>query len=426
MFKYTTIIYSALVLMACKTKNPISENNLQENPIEIQENIKEIVEVPAQKPIRVGAAQSEKYLPILEGKRIGIVTNQTGIIQVSDTKGMMDTLDYQIHLVDFLLSKNIQVKKIFAPEHGFRGKADAGETVKDGKDTKTGLPIISLYGDNKKPYKSQIEDLDIIIYDIQDVGARFYTYISTLHYVMEAAAENNKKVIVFDRPNPNCTMIDGPILEPEYKSFVGMHPVPIVYGMTVAEYAMMINGEHWLKNKVVCDLTIIPLENYTRDMPYELPIKPSPNLPNALSINLYASTCFFEGTNVSEGRGTEKQFQVYGSPYLKNMNYSFTPKPNEGSKSPRYNGELCYGEDLTQEEFLDGISLKWLIKAHQNNTKQPFWIKNSGELWIDKLAGTDQLRKQIDAGKTETEIKATWQEGLNAFKEMREKYLIYE
>ena len=261
---------------------------------------------------------------------------------------------------------------------------------------------------------------------MQDVGARFYTYISTLHYVMEAAAENGKKVIVLDRPNPNGHYIDGPVLKSEFKSFVGMHNVPIVYGMTIGEYAKMINGEGWLANKVKADLEIIPLINYTHQSKYNLPVKPSPNLPNAHAINLYPSTCLFEGTNVNEGRGTDEQFQVYGSPFLKNMPYQYTPVSKSGATSPKFKDEVCYGEDLTDVPYQSEINLKWLITAYKNNTKQPFWTMNGKKLWIDQLSGTDELRKQIEKGMTAEQIKATWQKDLEAFKKIRSKYLIYK
>ena len=388
--------------------------------------------------IVTGAQQSEKYLPILKGKRIGVVTNQTGIVEKERilkvpcaknpvTSDCAQKITSTLSVVDFLLENKVDVKKIFSPEHGFRGDADAGATVKSGKDVKTGLPIISLYGKNKKPTKEQFADLDVIVFDIQDVGARFYTYISTLHYIMEAAAENGKQVVVFDRPNPNGHYIDGPVLKPKFKTFVGMHPVPVVYGMTIGEYAQMINGEGWLANNVKCDLKVIPLQNYTHQSRYSLPILPSPNLPNDQSINLYPSTCFFEAYNGSEGRGTDKPFQIYGSPYLKNMPYQFTPRPNAGASNPRFNGQICYGEDLSSEPFLSEIKLEWLIKSRQNYAgKDPFWIKNSGEFWIDKLAGTDQLRKQIDQGWSEEKIKETWQEDLVEFKKTRAKYLLYK
>jgi uncharacterized protein YbbC (DUF1343 family) len=359
--------------------------------------------------IKTGADNIEKYLPLLKDKKIGIVTNQTGI------------LTNKIHLVDFLIEKQINIKFIFAPEHGFRGTADAGEHVLDAKDIKTGLPIISLYGDNRKPKSEQLKGIDVMIFDLQDVGARFYTYISTLHYVMEACAENNIPLIVLDRPNPNGNCIDGPILEKEYTSFVGMHPVPILHGMTIGEYAQMINGEKWLKNSVHCKLTIIPCVNYNYKTHYSLPVKPSPNLPNNQSINLYASLCLFEGTNISVGRGTEKQFQIFGSPFLPKSKFSFMPKPNLGAKDPLYNGQVCYGEDLTTYKRLHRLELKWLISAYKitsDNTK----FFNS---FFTKLAGTKILQQQIENGISENKIRKSWKKGLKDFKVKRDKYLIY-
>ncbi len=372
--------------------------------------------------IGLGAENTSLYLPQLKGKKVGVVTNQTGILRINPSNF---NYDKTIHLVDFLLKNEINVIKIYSPEHGFRGDADAGAKIKSGKDEQTGLPIVSLYGNNKKPKAEQIADVDVLVFDMQDVGVRFYTYISTLHYVLEAAAENGKKVIVLDRPNPNAHYVDGPVMKNEFKSFVGMHNVPIVYGMTIGEYALMINGEGWLAKKVKTDLEIIPLQNYTHQSPYILPVKPSPNLPNAHAINLYPSTCLFEGTNVNEGRGTDLQFQVYGSPFLKNMPYQYTPISKPGATSPKFKDEICYGEDLTAIGYQSTINLKWLINAYQNNTKQPFWTKNGKKLWIDQLSGTDKLRKQIEAGKSEKEIKATWQKELEEFKKIRSKYLIY-
>lgn len=372
--------------------------------------------------IGLGAENTSQYLHLLKGKKIGVVSNQTGILRTNPSQ-----LDYKntTHLVDFLLEQKINVVKIYSPEHGFRGDADAGAKVKSGVDSKTGLPIVSLYGNNRKPTADQIKDVDILLFDMQDVGARFYTYISTLHYVMEAAAENGKKVIVLDRPNPNAHYIDGPVMQPEFTSFVGMHKVPIVYGMTIGEYAQMINGEGWLKNKMKANLQVIPLSNYTHTKKYTLPVKPSPNLPNDRSINLYPSTCLFEGTNVNEGRGTEIQFQVYGSPYLKNMPFEYKPISRPGATSPKFKDEVCYGEDLSQKPYMSEISLKWLINAYKNNTKQPFWTLNGKKLWIDQLSGTADLRKQIEAGWSEDRIKATWQKDLEEFKKVRVKYLIY-
>lgn len=376
-------------------------------------------ELTKKEPI-VGANKTSELLPKLANKRVGIVANQTSVIFKSD--------ESYTHLVDSLVSLNVNVKTVFSPEHGFRGKADAGEIVKDGKDIKTGLPIISLYGKNKKPFPNQLENLDVVIFDVQDVGVRFYTYISTLHYVMEACAEANIPVIVLDRPNPNGHYIDGPILEKAFKSFIGMHPIPIVHGMTIGEYAQMINGEKWLKNEVQCDLTVISVDNYTHQTPYSLPIKPSPNLPNDQAINLYPSLCLFEGTPISIGRGTEQQFQVIGTPeyFLKRHLYSFTPKPNFGAKNPKHNGKECNGYNLTKEPRLSEIKLHWLLefyKTHQEYApKTPFFNKNK---FFSKLAGTNKLQQQIEAGMTEDEIKATWQEGLEAFAKIRAKYLMY-
>jgi uncharacterized protein YbbC (DUF1343 family) len=337
---------------------------------------------------------------------VGIVGNQTSMIK-------------NTHLVDSLLSLGIDVVKVFSPEHGFRGNADAGEKVKNVIDNKTSLPIISLYGGNRKPQKKQLEGIDILLFDIQDVGARFYTYISTLHYVMEAAAESGIPLIVLDRPNPNGHYVDGPIREEKFKSFVGMHPIPIVHGMTMGEYAKMINGETWIAEN--CDLTVIEIENYTHDMSYDLPIKPSPNLPNARAVNLYPSLCLFEGTNVSVGRGTEYPFQHFGSPYLES-NYFFTPKSGDGSKHPKHENTLCFGTDLRfQEDYLTKINLNWLIVTYNEcNEKDKFF-----NTFFDKLAGTNKLREQIIAGKTTKEIKATWENDLINFKKIREKYLIY-
>jgi len=361
--------------------------------------------VNAQKLV-LGAERTNIYLPLLKNKKIAVVGNQSSMI--SNT-----------HLVDSLLSLKINVVKVFSPEHGFRGKADAGAKIEDETDEKTGLPIISLYGKNKKPTVEQLKGIELLLFDIQDVGARFYTYISTLHYVMEAAAENNIKVIVLDRPNPNGHYIDGPIREKGFESFVGMHPIPIVHAMTIGEYAQMINGEKWIARQ--CDLTVIEMENYTHDMSYDLPIKPSPNLPNSRSINLYPSLCLFEGTNVSLGRGTEYPFQHFGAPYLKS-NYSFTPKSGEGSKSPTHENKKCFGTDLRfQDNYLEEINLNWLIESYNNCPEKEKFFNS----FFDKLAGTDKLRLQIIEAKTAKEIKESWQENLNEFKKIRNKYLLY-
>lgn len=404
LFKYTSIaLLSSAIFFSTSINTSAQDKN---NNIRISKT-----------DIIVGAENYKAYLSELKGKKIGLVSNQTGIV----------TIDHKTtHILDFLLDNKIDVVKLYSPEHGFRGDADAGAKVKSGTDSKTGLPIISLYGDNKKPKADQLKDIDILIFDMQDVGARFYTYISTLHYVMEAAAENNKKVIVMDRPNPNAHYIDGPVMKDEYKSFVGMHNVPIVYGMTIGEYAKMINGEKWLANGIETNLEVVPLLNYTHQTTYDLPIKPSPNLPNAHAINLYPSTCLFEGTNVNEGRGTTIQFQVYGSPFLKNMPFSYTPISRDGATNPKFKNEVCFGEDLSKIPFQNSINLSWLINAYKNNTKQPFWTKNGNKLWIDQLAGTNELRNQIEKGWTQEQIKATWQKDLNKFKKIRAKYLIYK
>ena len=362
-----------------------------------------------------GAERIALFHPLLKGKKVALIVNQTSVVKDK-------------HLVDTLLKLGIDVKVVFAPEHGFRGKADAGEKVDDTKDTKTGLPIISLYGKKKKPTAEDLIDIDILVFDIQDVGVRFYTYISTLHYIMEACAENNKPLVLLDRPNPNAYFIDGPMLDPAYKSFIGMHPVPVVYGMTIGEYGQMINGEGWLPNKTKCEITVIPCKNYTHSTYYSLPIKPSPNLPNDRSILLYPSICFFEGTTLSLGRGTDKQFQVIGHPKL-TSDFSFTPMPNEGAKEPHLNGQKCFGIDLskvTTGSIINAkkIDISYLIDYHNKMTSigEKYFLDN---LFIDKLAGTDLLRKQIEAGKSEIEIRKTWQSGLESFKKIRSKYLIY-
>ena len=383
--------------------------------------------------VLTGADNHKSYLPLLKNRKIGILTNQTGTVKditILSESSVEDELTIQTfeskielkHVVDFLIENEVNVQKIFAPEHGFRGTADAGELIKDGKDSKTGLPIISLYGNNKKPTPEQLSGIDVMLFDLQDVGARFYTYISSLHYLMEVCAENNIPLIVLDRPNPNGNIVDGPTLEMENKSFVGMHPIPVLHGMTIGEYAKMINGEKWLNNGIQCDLTVIECLNYDRNKPYSLPVKPSPNLPNDKSINLYASLCFFEGTNVSVGRGTDKQFQIFGSPFLKNMDYSFTPKPNLGAKDPLHNGKVCYGRDLSEVENVNRLELKWLIEAYQNTPDKTKFFNN----FFIKLAGTSKLQQQIEQGLNEVEIRKSWEKDLEAFRKTRDKYLIYK
>jgi len=420
---YLYLIGISLLIFSCKPAQKGVRNSVAINKSTV---------INSEKTSRfsTGADNYKAYFSLLEGKKVGVVTNQTGIVlydsiyMLPDSDGLSHIEGFdrkKSHLVDFLVKNKIDIQKIYAPEHGFRGTADAGEHVIDGKDVKTGIPIISLYGENRKPKPEQLQGIDVLIFDLQDVGARFYTYISTLHYIMEACAENNIQLLVLDRPNPNISIVDGPILEKEFTSFVGMHPIPLLHGMTIGEYAQMINGENWLKNEVRCDLKIIACAGYNREMKYSLLEKPSPNLPNDQAINLYPSLCLFEGTNVSVGRGTEKQFQIYGSPYLPKGDFSFTPIPNFGAKDPVYNGVECYGEDLTSIPKIDKLELKWLLKAY-NETSDKTKFFNA---FFTKLAGTKKLQNQIEKGLTEDEIRATWKSGLHDFKKMRKPYLIY-
>jgi uncharacterized protein YbbC (DUF1343 family) len=365
--------------------------------------------------IEVGAAQLQEYLPLIKNKKVGIVVNQTSTIN-------------ETHLLDTLLKLNINVRKVFAPEHGFRGTADAGEHVKNGIDPSTKTTIISLYGDNKKPKAEQIKDLDIILFDIQDVGVRFYTYISTLQYVMEACAENKKKLIILDRPNPNGHYVDGPILDTQFRSFVGMQTIPIVYGMTIGEYAKMLNGQKWLKNKLQCDISIIKCKNYDHNTFYNLPIKPSPNLPNMQSIYLYPSLCLFEGTDhVSLGRGTALPFQIYGSPTFSNtLAYNFTPQAMPGAKNPPLLNQKCFGfnlseiplEQLRKQKF----TLGYLINAYQLSSNKSTFFNN----FFLKLFGKQNITAQLEKGINEENIRKTWQNELIKFKTIRKKYLLYK
>ncbi|MEO1010929.1 MAG: DUF1343 domain-containing protein [Bacteroidota bacterium] len=374
-------------------------------------------------PIRVAANQTTSYLPVLLGKRVAVVANQTSVV----FKGMEDIrqeIPSYTHLVDSLLSLKIDITKVFAPEHGFRGQADAGEKVTDGRDQTTGLPIISLYGKNRKPSAEHLQDVDVVLFDIQDVGVRFYTYIATLQLVMEACAENQIPIIVLDRPNPNAHYVDGPSMETEHQGFLGMTNIPLVYGMTIGEYAKMINGEGWLTEGVMANLTVIPLKNYTHKSPYGLPIRPSPNLPNDVAITLYPSLGLFEGTNINAGRGTEFQFQRYGASFLDSTQYSFKfwPRPNFGAKNPKENGKKCYGKDLSKTSRMNEVSLQWLIDAYINALDKSKVFNTSG---FTKHAGTTTLQQQIENGLSEAEIKATWQSDLDKFKATRKKYLMY-
>lgn len=404
-FFKSTFLFAFTALLSCGNQNTKDKSEELAQNTEAEITSAEII---------VGANRTEAYLPMLEGKKVGLVGNQSSRIKNGET---------YTHLVDSLLALEVDLAKVFAPEHGFRGTADAGEVIKDGKDAQTGLPVISLYGDNKKPKPEQLEGLDVLLFDLQDVGARFYTYISTLHYVMEACAENDIQLIVLDRPNPNGHYIDGPILEPQHQSFVGMHPIPTVHGLTMGEYAKMINGEKWLKNGIQTQLEVITMENWDHSKPYSLPVKPSPNLPNDKSINLYASLCFFEGTNVNAGRGTDKQFQVFGSPFLDAgyFDYSYTPESKDGAKNPKHLGKECYGRDLSDHEDLDYLNLEWLIEAYQNTENKSEFFN----AFFTKLAGTKTLQQQIEKGLSAEEIRATWKSGLEEFEVKRKTYLLY-
>jgi uncharacterized protein YbbC (DUF1343 family) len=405
-FKSTVLLWF-LVLATCGNE---TEKIASTTPPPSEPQIEKV-----EKEIIVAANRTDAYLPLLKGKKIGIVANQTSVI--FNNEG-------HTHLVDSLLSLNVNIKKVFAPEHGFRGQADAGEHVKNSTDTKTGLPLISLYGKNRKPSQEQLDGLDMVLFDIQDVGVRFYTFIATMQLVMEACAEKGIPVMVLDRPNPNGHYVDGPTMEAAHTSFLGMTKIPLVYGMTIGEYASMINEEGWLENSTKVDLTIIPLENWTHTSFYSLPIRPSPNLPNDTSITLYPSLGLFEGTNVNAGRGTEFQFQRYGASFLDSDNYTFTytPEPNFGSKHPKEEGKLCYGVDLSKAERMGEVTMDYVIDAYNNSTDKTTFFLTSG---FTKHAGTETLQKQIEAGNSNAEIKESWQPALEKFKKIRAKYLLY-
>lgn len=359
--------------------------------------------------LKLGAEKINQYLPLLEGKRVALVVNQTSTIG-------------KTHLVDTLVSRGVNVVKVMAPEHGFRGEAPDGETIDNTKDAKTGLPIISIYGKTKKPSAEMLADVDILLFDIQDVGVRFYTFISTMHYVMEAAAENGKKVLVLDRPNPNGMYVDGPVKDDDINSFVAMHPIPVVHGLTIGELANMINGEGWLEGGVKADLTVIPMEGWDHSQTYSLPISPSPNLPTDNSIILYPSLALFEGTVVSVGRGTDHPFEVIGHPDYSLGSYSFTPQPNAGSKYPPMEGKECFGQSFVDTEAPYEFTLKYLLQYHQELKDDTTFFRD----YIDLLAGTKEFRKQVESGLSEEQIRTTWQPKLDAYKAMRKKYLLYE
>ena len=404
------LITSLLFFYSCQS---------QDNSVAKNTETFEQVEAYTEKnlPIITGAEQMSAYIHLLQNKKVGLGVNQTSVIG-------------NTHLIYTLLSNNIKVEKIYAPEHGFRGTADAGEKIKDGIDTKTGIKVVSLYGSNRKPTVADLQNIDVLVFDIQDVGARFYTYISTLHYVMEAAAENNIDVLVLDRPNPNGHYVAGNIREEKFKSFVGMHPIPIIHGMTIGEYAQMINGENWLANGLQCKLEVITCQNYNHNTRYELPIKPSPNLPNARAIELYPSICFFEGTNISLGRGTEFPFQVFGAPNIPKdlVNFSFIPRSVEGAKNPPHLDKICFGFDLRTSNLSfqsnATINLDYVISMYNlYPDKSKFFLSNG---FFDLLAGSDKLRKAIIEGKTSDEIYTEWKKDEAMFMLTREKYLLYK
>jgi uncharacterized protein YbbC (DUF1343 family) len=363
--------------------------------------------------VTVGAERMDQYLEALKGKKVAVVANQSSMVK-------------HTHLVDTLLSLGIKVTEIFAPEHGFKGDEDAGANIKNGK-YKSTVSIVSLYGEHNKPTLADMQDIDIVVYDLQDVGVRFFTYVSTLHYVMEACAENNKELIVLDRPNPNGYYVDGPVLEPQNKSIIGIDPIPLVYGMTPAEYARMLNGEKWLKDGKQCNLLCVPVASYSHKDLYELPVKPSPNLPNMAAIYLYPSVALFEGTVISVGRGTDIPFEAIGAPELQNAPYSFTPQSKTGATHPPYEGQKCNGYDLSDFGTI-------LIKNYQKIYL--FWLKGVYKDYPDKtkffnsyfiqLAGTDKLQKQIESGASDEEIRKSWEPALSNFKKIRKRYLLYQ
>jgi len=408
-----TILVFLLISCSQKVKGESSISGtiiIREDSLRI-DNAKMYLFQSPKNPI-LGIDRLHLFVDSLVGKRIAVVANQTSMVK-------------NLHLVDTLLALNLNVVKVFSPEHGFRGDIDAGEKIDHSVDEKTCLPLYSLYGNNKKPSASQLEDVDIVIYDIQDVGVRFYTFISTLHYVMEACAENNKQLLVLDRPNPNGHYVDGPVLEPAYKSFVGMHQVPVVYGMTIGEYAMMVNGEGWLSRSASCNLWIIPCKNYTHKTKYSLPISPSPNLKSDEAISLYPSLCFFEATTVSIGRGTEKPFEVFGHPKFPSGSFSFTPIPQLGAKNPLHVNKPCTGYDLSKKSMRRTyeINLNYLLLARDLLGDSTAFIDQAN--FFNRLAGTASLKEQLAKGWSAREIRETWKPGLDKFLDIRKKYLLY-
>jgi uncharacterized protein YbbC (DUF1343 family) len=418
---YTSYCFLLLTLLLACTNQPVaSQKAPNDNPTTVSTvpaGSPATSTVQAEKPapaLKIGAEQLNLYLPDLQGKRVALVVNNTSLVG-------------KTHLVDTLLKLKVDIKKIFAPEHGFRGEAANGEQVANGVDTRTNLLIVSLYGKNKKPTPEQLADVDVLIFDIQDVGARFFTYISTMHYLMEACAENGKTLIVLDRPNPNGDYVDGPIMQKQFTSFIGMHPIPIVHGLTVGELALMINGEKWLEGGKQCQLKVIRNANYTHQTPYKVSVRPSPNLPNNLAIRLYPSICLFEGTNISLGRGTDLPFLVIGAPDPVYGTYQFTPRSRQESKYPPLENKLCYGINLSTDSTglpEKKFTLSYLLDFYQKAPdKTKFFLTNN---FFEKLVGTETLRKQIQSGMTEAQIKATWQTDLLAYRQLRSRYLLYQ
>lgn len=409
----------AVLLQACSPSTTVAFNPAVPNPYKVKA---EAIDPPKSEKLLTGAEQTDLYVPYLKGKRVGMVVNPTSIIGKETT-------------VDSLLKLGVNIVKIFGPEHGFRGNASNGTHVDDEIDTKTGIKAISLYGKNSTPTKAQLADIDVMVFDIQDVGVRFYTYINTLQHVMEACAANNKEVLILDRPNPNGFYIDGPILDPQFKSGIGLKPIPAVHGLTVGEYAQMLNGENWLDNKLKCKIKVIKVANYTHDTPYELPVNPSPNLNTPQSILLYPTTCLFEGTYLNYGRGTQFPFTIVGAPALKGKyNFSFTPVSLKGmSESPLFMNQVCYGLDLRDFDTnhfrkTKQINLAWIIELYKNSPNKADFFNSSlsKEMGtIERLIGVGDFRKQIIAGKSEKEIRASWEPGLSKYKTMRKKYLLY-
>ncbi|MGZ3776671.1 MAG: exo-beta-N-acetylmuramidase NamZ family protein [Mucilaginibacter sp.] len=404
----------------CAQQKPISPEKGTKNPDQIPQPFKrhQDKKTHVHGDILTGADQTELYLDYLKGKNIGMVLNQTSVIGKNNVSSL-----------DSLVKLNVHIVKVFGPEHGFRGTASNGAAVNDTVDPKTGIPAISLYGKHYKPTPNDLKGLDLVMFDIQDVGTRFYTYLSTLHYVMEACAENHVELMILDRPDPNGYFVDGPVLDTAYRSFVGLDPIPIVHGMTFGEYAQMLNGEGWLKNRVQCKLKIIKVANYIHSLPYTPPINPSPNLNTYRSIILYPGLCLFEGTTVSLGRGTMYPFQVLGHPSLiGKFSYSFTPVSIAGmSENPPHKGQLCYGIDLRNDDIdsirsTGKIDILWLIKLYQAFPDKEHFFNG----YFTKLAGNERLRKQIEEGKSEEEIRQSWEPGLSRFKMMRKKYLLYK